>query len=118
MLKLGHGFVFCKKADQNKYYLPGMAAGDSGVLVWPLHKKVFPGSNSVWFSLVNSKTPCIMSVTNLNDTEWVGCSVSWRSWLWQTHKYPACKGTLDPGTRLIQEGGLKQLHILAAEQAR
>ena len=83
LFKMQHMFVFAKAGAATKYYLPGTQIADSSVLCLPLAKRSFPGSNAVWFQPMTAKQVCLVTVVDINDSSWVACRVSWRSWLWQ-----------------------------------
>jgi hypothetical protein len=112
-----HHFVFAKSGDTSKYYMPGKQICDSTVLCWPLHEKVFPGSDAVWFSPQKATEVCLITVVDLNCTSWVACKVIWRSWLYQWHNYPRARTTLSPAIRLCRSGEEMPVWELAANNA-
>ena len=116
LFKQEHMFVFHHAAGQGQWYFPGMTAGDSSVLCWPVSMREVRGTSYKWFYFSDTTAPQLVSIVELNDNGWMGQQVQFRSWVWQCEIAKA-KSQLQPGVRIFAEGPQEPVTKIAARNA-
>ena len=109
-------FAF-QKGSGNTWYFPGIQVGDSSVLCWPLIERMVPGCNDKYCKFADCAAPTTISIVQLNNNQWKGKMVAFRSWFWQWDHYSFARDRWQPAVRLFSEGEVMTVQKLAASQA-
>lgn len=112
-----HAFVMRKVGEDSRaWFWPLRHWGDSSVLVWPVTRRAFKNSATVWFDLAcGLKEPLLVTFADLD--RWKVMSVQWRSPAWQFAQVPEAYRELPTAVRLVATGSETTILKLAAEKA-
>lgn len=89
-------------------------AGSAAVL-WPLERRPLPGMDGFWFEpSLSVRRPVLKPILDL---EVPACNLEIVSWAGQCRRRPALMLEWTPGLRMFQQGGVKSLVAIGAENA-
>lgn len=116
MVDVAHMTVFrhTKVHDEGIWFFGLLRVHDSGVLAWPGRLVAVAGTAHVYWEPDGScQGPIVTGFCDVSD-DMLACSLSWRSWLWQTMNLGKASETMVPSLRCFVSFGPASFLVAAA----